>query len=436
MTNYGPYVAFDVEFDTGGHFVDPFEQSEALKYLTGDGAGAAVPDVFVISHGWNNDIAEARDLYHRFFDSFARVAATTPRIPTPKDCAVIGIFWPSKKFADASLIPGGTAAFGDPLDMQLNAQLDMFKSMFADNPNAGQAVDSARRLIPTLSVNPIAQDEYVQLLSSLVPKPRYEPDEGLDTAIATVANLQGRTVLKRLSQPVRPVGTTAMAGFDIGEGIKAGAAALGNVFTYYTMKDRAGIVGRTGAVAMVQALRDASPAARKIHLVGHSFGGRLVTALANSLAPTYYVDSMTLLEAAYSHNGMATNWDGTGSNGSFQGVLANRAVQGPILITHSVHDIPVGIMYPTASRLMNQVAASVYGGPDDKYGGLGRNGAQHTPQVLVDVALQPIVGGAYPPAPPATPWVLNINGDGPNPKISDHGDVCKDEIASAMLTFI
>ncbi len=144
---------------------------------------------------------------------------------------------------------------------------------------------------------------------------------------------------------------------------------------------------------------------------------------------------MTLLEAAYSHNGMATNWDGAGANGSYQGVLANRTVQGPVIITHSVHDIPVGLMYPTASRVMNQVAASVYGGPDDKYGGMGRNGAQHTPQVLADVPLQ-AVGGSYPPAPPNTPFVVNIDGAGPDPKITGHGDVCKDEIAHAMLTYI
>ncbi len=268
MTNYGPYAAFDVCFDTGGHLVDSTQQDDAIAYFSVGGGGAGVSEIFVISHGWNNDIAEAQDLYHRFFDSFGKVAAT--RGKTPQTYGVLALFWPSKRFADKDLIPGGAAAVGDPFDAQLNAQMDLFKAMFADNPKTNANIDAARRLIPTLSVNVLAQDQYVQLLSELLPVPRYEVDEGLDGAIQAVANLDGRTVLKRLSQPVRPVGTSAAAGFNIGQGIKAGAAALGNVFTYYTMKDRAGIVGRTGALALIQALQAASGGARKFHLVGHS----------------------------------------------------------------------------------------------------------------------------------------------------------------------
>ncbi len=433
MTNYGPYAAFDVEFDTGGHLVDPSQQEEALAFLGADDGGKAVRDVFVISHGWNNDMGQARDLYHQFFDSFGKVAATHGK--TPQTYAVLALLWPSKKFADTAMIPGGAAATGDPLDAQLNAQLDLFKVMFADKPKTAANIEAARRLIPTLSVNPLAQDQYVQLIAQLIPPSRYEVDEGLDGALQTVANLQGRTVLKRLAQPVRPVGTSGTAGFNLGDSIKNGAAMFGNVCTYYTMKDRAGIVGRTGAVGLVRALQAASVPKRRVHLIGHSFGGRLVTALANALVPPAHVDSMTLLEAAYSHNGLATDWDGNKANGSFQAVLTNRAVQGPVLITHSAHDIPVGIMYPTASRLMNQVAASVYGGPDDKYGGMGRNGAQHTPQVLANVSLQ-AVGGTYPDAPSTTPFVVNISGDGPSPVITGHGDICKDEIAHAMLSYL
>ncbi len=336
MTNYGPYAAFDVEFDTGGHLVDPSQQEEALAFLGADDGGKAVRDVFVISHGWNNDMGQARDLYHQFFDSFGKVAATHGK--TPQTYAVLALLWPSKKFADTAMIPGGAAATGDPLDAQLNAQLDLFKVMFADKPKTAANIEAARRLIPTLSVNPLAQDQYVQLIAQLIPPSRYEVDEGLDGALQTVANLQGRTVLKRLAQPVRPVGTSGTAGFNLGDSIKNGAAMFGNVCTYYTMKDRAGIVGRTGAVGLVRALQAASVPKRRVHLIGHSFGGRLVTALANALVPPAHVDSMTLLEAAYSHNGLATDWDGNKANGSFQAVLTNRAVQGPVLITHSAHD--------------------------------------------------------------------------------------------------
>jgi pimeloyl-ACP methyl ester carboxylesterase len=232
-----------------------------------------------------------------------------------------------------------------------------------------------------------------------------------------------------------------------GVNLSAGAASLGDLLTYYTMKDRAGIVGRTGAVGTVRALlKSRAPAAApKVHLVGHSFGGRLVTSAANSLngstgatAPES-VDSMMLLEAAYSHNGLAVNWDGKGSDGGFRSVIAQVKVKGPILISHSSHDFPVGTAYPIASRLRGQVADSLIGGPDDIYGGMGRNGAQHTPEVLTDVALASADGSAnYPPAPNKPSWILNIRGDGPPPAptITGHGDVAKPELVATLLNYI
>ena len=136
---------------------------------------------------------------------------------------------------------------------------------------------------------------------------------------------------------------------------------------------------------------------------------------------------------------MAKNWDGQQHDGSFRAVIANRKVSGPILITHSEHDTAVGIAYPIASRTMNQVASALIGGPTDIYGGMGRNGAQHTPEVAdaptLDRPLQP-VGGDYPPLDLASAWVRNINGDGPGPTISGHGDVAKPEIAYAILRHI
>jgi hypothetical protein len=55
-------------------------------------------------------------------------------------------------------------------------------------------------------------------------------------------------------------------------------------------------------------------------------------------------------------------------------------------------------------------------GAEDRYGGMGRNGAQHTPEVVGDVALgRTLDAGAYPTAPDRECWVLNVRGDGPPP---------------------
>jgi pimeloyl-ACP methyl ester carboxylesterase len=87
------------------------------------------------------------------------------------------------------------------------------------------------------------------------------------------------------------------------------------------MKQRAGIVGRKGAYRVLSQIREAHQTL-KIHLIGHSFGGRLVTALADGPAGMKPIipESMTLLQAAFSHNGFASKFDGS-RDGFFRKVV-------------------------------------------------------------------------------------------------------------------
>jgi hypothetical protein len=81
---------------------------------------------------------------------------------------------------------------------------------------------------------------------------------------------------------------------------------------------------------------------------------------------------------------------------------------------------------------MNQVAAAL-GDANDKFGGMGRNGAQHTPEAFDDFLLD--VGVKYKPLALGK-TIRNLNGDGPVPKptINSHGDVAKPELAWAWLS--
>lgn len=73
------------------------------------------------------------------------------------------------------------------------------------------------------------------------------------------------------------------------------------------MKDRAGHIGRSGLAPVLARLRAVAPGAR-VHLVGHSFGARLVTAAAAGGAGGT-VGSLSLLQAAFSHYAFARGWD-------------------------------------------------------------------------------------------------------------------------------
>jgi hypothetical protein len=130
--------------------------------------------------------------------------------------------------------------------------------------------------------------------------------------------------------------------------------------------------------------------AQRIHLVGHSFGCRVVTAAA-AASTTDKLQSMTLLQAAFSHNGFSKSM-----NGFFRSVVDNHRIKGPIVLTYTPNDRAVGIAYPVASRLAGTVA-SAFGDANDKFGGLGRNGAQKMePGEVVQAVDQLLaVGGGY-----------------------------------------
>jgi hypothetical protein len=168
-----------------------------------------------------------------------------------------------------------------------------------------------------------------------------------------------------------------------------------------------------------------------LHLVGHSFGCRLVTSAVNALpgGDPLRPNTMTLLQGAFSHNGFAAQFDGV-NDGAFRQVVANKKVRGPILITHTRNDKAVGVAYPIASRIAGQTAAAL-GDENDIYGGMGSNGAQNqntTPERVVGTLLD--VGGGYPFAAGATSSTpYNLLADA---FISGHSDIVKPQVAYAV----
>jgi ribosomal protein L12E/L44/L45/RPP1/RPP2 len=440
MQTVSGFPYFEVEFTKDGAVSDPAQVAALHDCVVQSGPS----DLLVISHGWNNDMADARDLYARFL-ACVRAVLDQGAIPAvaARSFAVMAVLWPSKKFADEELIPSGAAALGSAVSIAfVQQQLDRLEQAL-QSPDKSPTLVRARALVPALENSPAAQQEFADLIRSVLPATAAEVDDASTDFFAR----SGKDLMDRLAKPTMVGGGAPVAGgaaaipagwpaaaaggaAGLGEtfsGILSAARNLLNYSTYYLMKERAGTVGSRGVNGVLRQLKAAQPSLR-VHLAGHSFGGRLVTSVADGpsgQSPLAF-DTLTLLQAAFSHNGFAAKFDGT-RDGGFRAVVTEHKIRGPILITHSTHDRAVGVAYPLASRVAGQDAAAL-GDENDRFGGMGRNGAQHTPERVVG-ALQP-VSTPYAFAPGK---VFNLNADS---LINEHSDICHNEVAFALLTAV
>jgi len=436
MADIAGFPFFEIQFTKNGDVFSGDELQKILSFVGGD-----VTDLFVMSHGWNNDMAEARQLYQDFFKRMRQEvdAARVPGIAGRK-LGVVGVLWPSKKFTDQDLIPSGAASLGGPVTTQaFSKEIDRVKDTF-DKPTAAADLEKAKALMAKLDDSPAARDELVTLLRSLLP----EQTAGDEERPAALSSLPGRDLLQRLSMPVLPAAPAAHSGggaaafsstggatgsaasFGLLSGVKGAAFKLLNLITYYQMKERAGTVGRSGLNSVLQKIR-ARHSGLRLHLIGHSFGGRLVSAAAlgpDGLPQPVKLTTLSLLQAAFSHYGFAQNYD-PGKDGFFRKVVSESRVAGPVVITCTLNDKAVGTAYPLASQIAGQIAAA-FGDKNNRFGGLGANGAQKTPEAI-DGKLLP-AGGTY---QFASGKLYNLNADA---IIKNHSDIAKNEVAHAILT--
>ena len=102
-----PFAA--VELESNGSVHD-LAQLEAARDVV-EGAD----DVLVLVHGWNNDIPAALSLYERLTDNIDAVRGQVPGAAGRK-IAVVGVLWPSIKWADDDDLAGGGAGAADAKD--------------------------------------------------------------------------------------------------------------------------------------------------------------------------------------------------------------------------------------------------------------------------------------------------------------------------------
>ncbi|CAN5723318.1 alpha/beta hydrolase [soil metagenome] len=396
-------------------------------------------DLIVMSHGWNNDSTAARALYQAFF---ANLAAAKPDLPGRK-LAIVGVIWPSKKFDQLIGVAGnpggagGSAGIGgdDAASRQeIEAKLEQMKELFTA-PDQQKKLDEAKALVGDLNDKASARREFSEKIRSLLDPSAAHREDASDTFFKEDGNELMKSLKiadDDLGDDIKEASGSASMPLGIGGGAKAdgGAAGLGkwlggfassawnllNYTTYFEMKTRAGNVGKNGVARVIDQL---APKVQRIHLIGHSFGGRVVTAAAAS-STTDKIKTMSLLQTAFSHNGFSKSM-----KGFFRSVVDQQRVHGPILITYTKNDKAVGMAYPLASRINGDKTAA-FGDENDVFGGLGRNGAQQMQagetvagKLLDSSANYRFVAGK----------LFNLES---SQFIRDHGDVAGKEIARAV----
>jgi len=315
-----PYLK--AEFDKHAKALDPnlartVNQSISTQRST---------DLLVFAHGWNNDVAEASDLYKALATSLDKAGAHQL---ADRKLSILGIFWPSKKFATSDLVPGGAANVDSDLDdADLRADIDQFRS-FIDEAKHGD-LDVMSRQVGMLSNNPASRAEFFRHARNLLDsRNALDPDDSEEIPadfFATEDEADINDIFSKMRNPDPPhvssaPSTSGAAGFS-GSGFKAGARRLLNYVTYYKMKARARAIGKEAVNPLLCQIRKQHPNLR-LHLVGHSFGGLVVTAtaLGEPGQAAIPVASMSLLQAAFSHNGFANTFGKKASQGHYRGVV-------------------------------------------------------------------------------------------------------------------
>lgn len=351
-------------------------------------------DVVVLSHGWKNERSHAERLYSELWGN--TVANLNTR--KPDQIVVCGVLWPATKYQTlpderALGVPpgvGGAASIqgaGPSRDLTVEELEEVFRT-YEDlmGPTARDVVEPARKA---------ADGVTGALARSMVEAAKRVTSVGdADAELAADARPYQRIddsrdmVVALANPPARNVKGTVGGAQGLGSGAgqllagpRAAVARFLNQLTYFEMKKRAGVVGN-GLASSVLTKIDAGDTSVRLHLVGHSFGARLVTAAAAALPkedlPMDFF-SLTLLQGAFSHNALAAHF-GSGLVGAFPGVVGRPT--GPIAMTHTHNDLACTLAYALASRLSWDRATSI-GDANDVFGAMGANGAQNLADDIV-----------------------------------------------------
>lgn len=390
----GPYRTLrTVEGEAFPYYIIPFDKDGACEGPRTEqhllDAVAGYSDVFVFSHGWNNDWSTAIKRYEDFINGFQsqrrRLGLEMGEGYKP---LLVGVFWPSQALAwfESETGPGFAAADPEAYDASVAVQRNVISDIASELPAAVR--ERFFELAQSDILDEVDGRELAELLAGLQPA----DDEGVGGEAPSADDLLAAAHAMFEAEPdydavgtVTGEGTAPQAAFGIGGLLRAlDPRALLKPFTVYQMKDRAGRVGRNGVAPLLQGILTRSRA--RVHLLGHSYGCKVVmTALCALPEGQRKVHSALLLQPAVSQYAFADKVpERHGLAGGFRKGLSRVAL--PIVSTFSSNDSPLTGMYHLALRRFDDLGEQPQAaGTKSLYGALGGFGPQASGETLVDI---------------------------------------------------
>jgi pimeloyl-ACP methyl ester carboxylesterase len=403
-----------VPFDQDGRCTGPVTRGDLLKNLAEAEEERNTPysDIFLFSHGWNTTWPRAVEAYETFINGFATLHADLPNPPgRTHRPLLVGVFWPSAVLVDPGESPpqmagdgAGVAHESDELvgaeeatkteiarQLRPEARARFYEMAQKPGLSGTEAREFSSFLAPlwfedearddlNLDAGRIAETELLSIWKNLPNSDRGEGDQfgfarggfgfGSTSAAFSGGSEEPSGMLPSAPQvPVHSVPDPQAAGLT--EFLNP--RELIRTTSVWMMKDRAGRVGADGVHGLMSDILTATSA--RVHLIGHSFGGKVVlSALCAGELPRA-VESVLLLQPAISYLCFSPEVPGTGRPGGYFRALSVDRCRQPILSTFSARDFPLTKIFHLAVRRASDLGdIQIAAGPPGRYAALGGYG--------------------------------------------------------------
>lgn len=370
-----PYALMMYDADAHERTDDPNGVGGLLSKRILQHATSTTPsDVFIFSHGWQADKNDAIRQYDAWIDQMADRSSDIAGMENNFDPLWIGIHWPSKPWGDEEMPHGSSTKFasipGTPepptlLELYLE-RLGLQHSMEARQLLG--LIFRSNREHPAASHLPADVIAAYNRLNVLLGVASGNPGSSSPGNDHVAFDAQAAAQAMTFGGP--SFGITAIILNPL------------RVLSFWSMKDRARLIGENAVHQFVSDLQNVLPKVR-LHLMGHSFGTIVVSSAITGASGKSPVParSLVLVQGAVSLWSYADRIPSTGGAGFYNGALHRGMVTGPIVTTQSRFDLACRIWYPRAEELVDANPCLLGPVPPDapqypKWGAVGTWGIQ------------------------------------------------------------